>query len=153
MENEMSKARLQAMAIGGSPDDVEQLFYEALRRGDLGLLMQCWAEDEDIVCILPGDARKTGAGAVHAAFATHLSQWGAVTTQQLHRVDSLASAVHHQLEHWTAKTPEALPQRQYRVVTNVFHKTPQGWRMVAHHASLATADDVAVSLAAPATLH
>jgi hypothetical protein len=30
------------------------------------------------------------------------------------------------------------PQTAYVLATNVYHKTPQGWRMVAHHASPGT---------------
>jgi ketosteroid isomerase-like protein len=34
-------------------------------------------------------------------------------------------------------------QTAWVLATNVYHKTPQGWRMVAHHTSPGTADDVA----------
>jgi hypothetical protein len=39
------------------------------------------------------------------------------------------------------------------IATNVFHKTPQGWRMVAHHASPGTPDDAADVGAAGMVLH
>ena len=31
-------------ALGVSPDETEAAFYDALQRGDIELLMACWAE-------------------------------------------------------------------------------------------------------------
>jgi NAD-dependent deacetylase len=39
------------------------------------------------------------------------------------------------------------------LATNVYHKTPEGWRMVAHHASPGTAPDVQVVDAQRPVLH
>ena len=55
-------------ALGVSPDETEAAFYDALQRGDIELLMACWAEDDDIVCVQPGGPRLLGAGAIRAAF-------------------------------------------------------------------------------------
>ena len=43
-----------------TPQDAETAFYDAIERGDLDLLMQIWAEDEEIVCVHPGGPRLTG---------------------------------------------------------------------------------------------
>ena len=53
----MSKARQRHATLGGSPDDIEAAFYEALQTGDLEKLMGCWADEDDIVCIHPGGPR------------------------------------------------------------------------------------------------
>jgi uncharacterized protein (TIGR02246 family) len=149
----MSKAKLQAATLGGTPDDVEQAFYEALQRADLQALMACWAEEDEIVCIHPGGPRLIGAGAIRAAFEALFSRGAVqVSVQSVHRIHSLASAVHHLVER--VDVPGARgAQKAWVIATNVFHKTPQGWRLVAHHASPGTAEEVAQSLSVPNTLH
>jgi ketosteroid isomerase-like protein len=49
-------------------------------------------------------------------------------------------------------TPQGARQA-YVIATNVYHKTPQGWRMVAHHASPGTPKDAADVGAKPTVLH
>jgi hypothetical protein len=39
------------------------------------------------------------------------------------------------------------------IATNVYHKTAQGWRMVAHHASPGTANDIQEVAGPPQVLH
>ena len=131
----MSKARQHA-ALGGTPDDIEAAFYEALQSADIEKLMACWAEEDDIVCIHPGGPRVVGAGAIRAAFDAMFAHGGSIQArpENIRRVDSLASAVHHVLEKVEVLTPEG-PAKAYVLATNVYHKTAQGWRMVAHHAS------------------
>ena len=41
------------------------------------------------------------------------------------------------------------PRDAWVIATNVYHKTAQGWRMVAHHASPGTASEVQEAAAAP----
>ena len=40
--------------------DAEAAFYEAFETGDLEAMMNVWAEDEEIVCVHPGEARLVG---------------------------------------------------------------------------------------------
>jgi len=146
-------AKIQA-AIGGSADDIEAAFYEALHTGDLEKLMACWADEDDIVCIHPGGPRIVGAGAIRAAFEQMFAHGGAIQAKAEHirRVDALGSAVHHVLEKVEVLTPQG-PAQAYVLATNVYHKTAQGWRMVAHHASPGTADAPRSAGESPATLH
>jgi ketosteroid isomerase-like protein len=147
------KATLQA-ALGGTPDEVETAFYEALQTGDIEKLMACWADEDEIACIHPGGPRVTGMGAIRAAFEALFTHGGAVHVQAEHirRVDSLASAVHHVLERVDIMTPEG-PAKAHVLATNVYHKTAQGWRLVVHHASPGTADDAAHTQQTPQVLH
>ena len=55
----------------------------------------------------------------------------------MRKVESLASAVHNVLERIEVLTADG-PRHAYVLATNVYHKTAQGWRMVAHHASPGT---------------
>lgn len=131
----MSKARQQA-ALGGTPDDIEATFYEALQTADIEKLMACWADEDDIVCIHPGGPRVVGVAAVRAAFDALFALGGSIQArpENIRRVDSLASAVHHVLEKVEVLTPDG-PAKAYVLATNVYHRTPQGWRLVVHHAS------------------
>lgn len=151
----MTPARLHAAALAGSADDTEAAFYEAMQHGDLDAMMACWADEDDIVCIHPGSTRLIGPAAIRAAYAAMFSSGVVrITPGRVHKVESLTSAMHSVLER-----VEVLADMGTRVahvtVTNVYHKTPQGWRMVAHHASidsLGLVDD-AESAAGPQTLH
>ena len=131
----MPRARSKAATLGGSSDDTESAFYEALQRGDIDLLMSCWADEDDIVCVHPGGPRLLGAGAIRAAFESMFAN-GTVRARpvQVHRVVALSSAVHSVAEQVEVMLPDGLHQAVL-LATNVYHKTPEGWRMVAHHAS------------------
>lgn len=150
---EMKRSKLHAVVAGGSPDDVEQAFYEALQNADIQQLMACWAEEDDIVCIHPGGPRMIGAGAIRAVFEG-MFQNGSVQAhpQRIHRVQSLACEVHHLIERVEVITPKGA-RLAYVIVTNVYHKTPQGWRMVSHHASPGTPNDPDDLSLKPAVLH
>ena len=146
-------AQLQA-ALGGTPDDVEAAFYEALQSADIEKLMACWADEDDIACIHPGGPRVVGAGAIRAVFETMFAHGGTIQArpENIRRVNSLASAVHHVLEKVEVLTPEGR-SHAFVLATNVYHKTPQGWRMVVHHASPGSQGDAQEINQAPQVLH
>ena len=137
----MTQAKLRAATLGGTADDVEAAVYDALHTADLPKLMACWAEEEDIVCVHPGGPRLIGAGAIRSAFEAMFANGNIQAfPERIHKIESLASAVHHLIERVEVMTPQG-PQQAWVIVTNVFHKTPQGWRMVAHHTSPGTPHD------------
>ncbi len=149
----MKRAKLHAAIVGGSPDDIEQSFYEALHNADIEQLMACWAEEDDIVCVHPGGPRLIGQGAIRATFEGMFAN-GSVQAhpERVRKIVSLASAVHHLVERVEVITPQGA-KRAFVLATNVYHKTPQGWRMVAHHASPGTAHDPADVGVKPTVLH
>jgi ketosteroid isomerase-like protein len=132
----MPKSRKHAAHLSSTPDDIESSFYEALQAGNLERLMACWSDEDDIVCIHPGGPRAVGAAAIRATFEAMFSDGGAIQAhpQNIRRVDAMACAVHSVLEQIEVLTAEG-PAHAYALATNVYHKTPQGWRMVVHHAS------------------
>ena len=150
----MPKTKLNAATASGSADEVETAFYEALQRGDIEALMACWSADDDAVCVHPGGPRLVGMVAIRGVFELMFAH-GAIqaSPDRIHRIDALASAVHNVVERIEVMTNEGA-RHAYVIATNVYHKTAQGWRMVAHHASPGTAraaDEGAD--AAPQTLH
>ena len=131
----MPKSRYRAAQHGGSADDVEAAFYEALQAGDIEQLMACWADEDDIVCVHPGGPRLVGAAAIRAAFEAMFAN-GAVRAhpERLRKVESLGAALHNVLERVDLVTAEGT-QHAWVVATVVYFKAAQGWRLVAHHAS------------------
>ena len=131
----MPKSRYRAAQHGGSADDVEAAFYEALQAGDIEQLMACWADEDEIVCVHPGGPRLVGAAAIRQAFEQMFSV-GAIhaTPERLRRIEALGAAVHNVLERVDQQTAEGM-RRALVVATNVYLKTAHGWRLVAHHAS------------------
>ena len=149
----MKRTKLQAAIVGGTPDDIEQAFYEALHNADIGQLMGCWAEEDEIVCVHPSGPRLVGAGAIRAAFEAMFAN-GSVQAfpERIHKIQSLASEVHHLVERVEVITPQG-PQQAWVIATNVFHKTPQGWRLVAHHTSPGTSSEALDQGVKPKVLH
>ena len=135
-----------------TPDETEALFYDALRQADLERLMAAWSDDDDIVCVHPGGARALGLAAIRASFEAIFAN-GAVPVrhEQVHRIDGLSHAVHHLAERIEIQTPEG-PRIAWALATNVYVKTPAGWRMVVHHASPGTLQEPE-SAEHPSTLH
>ncbi len=134
----MAKTKLQAANLEGVADEVEAAFYDALRSADIDRLMACWADEEDIVCVHPGGPRVIGSLAIRATFEAMFAN-GAIQVQpqRVHRIESVGSCVHHLVERVEVATP-AGAREAWVIATNVYLKTAQGWRMVAHHASPGT---------------
>ena len=149
----MRKTPLQAANLEGNADDVEASFYDALQSGDIDKLMACWADEDEIVCVHPGGPRMVGPTAIRAAFEAMFAN-GSIRAwpERLRKVESLGSAVHHLVERVELLGPEG-PRNAWVLATNVYHKTAQGWRMVAHHASPGTPSDVQEVAGAPQVLH
>ncbi len=149
----MTKAKLQAATVGGSANDLEAAFYDALQSADIEKLMACWADEDEVVCVHPGGTRLVGLGAIRAAFEALFSNGHIrATPQRVRCVDSLASSVHSVVERIEVMTPQG-PQQAYVIATNVYHKTAQGWRLVAHHASPGTLTEVHEANDTPQVLH
>ena len=149
----MRKTKLQSVTLGGSADDIEAAFYEALQKGDIEKLMACWADEDEVVCVHPGGPRVVGVGAIRAAFDAMFGN-GTIkaTPVRVRKIESLASAVHSVLENIEVMTQEG-PREAYVIATNVYHKTAQGWRMVAHHASPGTSQEMQELSDTPLVLH
>lgn len=146
------KAQTAALLLS-SPDDVEAQFYEGLREGDLDKVMSVWSEEDEVLCIHPGGARMVGVLAVRTAFeAVFTGGPVPVFAENVRRVQSLSCAVHSVMERLDVQT-ERGPRSGWVMSTNVYMKTTQGWRMVAHHASPATEDELPEILEMPSVLH
>jgi ketosteroid isomerase-like protein len=149
----MPKAKKIAASFGGSADDTEANFYEALLTADVDRMMACWADEEEVVCIHPGGPRLVGLGAIRAAFETMFANGNVrITPQLVRKIDAMASSVHSVRERIDILTSEG-PVDAFVIATNVYHKTAQGWRMVAHHASPGNPNEAQDITETPPLLH
>lgn len=136
-----------------SPDDTEAQFYEALQRGDIDRLMAVWSDDDEVLCVHPGGPRIVGPAAIRAHFEAMFAN-GSIQAhpEKVRRLHTHASAVHSVLEQVRILAEDG-PRTAYVIATNVYVKTPQGWRLVCHHASPGTAREMQEVSEAPSTLH
>jgi ketosteroid isomerase-like protein len=135
--------------LNGSPAEVEAAFYDALNRGDVEALMLLWADDEEIFCIHPGGPRLHGHAAIQASWEAILERGGLqIHPSQLFETHNLMSAVHSVIEGVTSNASEPA----HLLATNAYMKTPQGWRMVLHHVSVAPGP-VPIGPHSPSSLH
>jgi len=149
----MTPPKAKVAALMASPDDIEAQFYEALQSGDIERLMAAWSDDDDIVCVHPGGPRVVGPEAIRASFSAIFANGSIpVTAESVRRLLTADSAVHNLLERVDVVTAEGV-QSAFIVATNVYVKTVQGWRMVAHHASPAMGDELTQAGETPSTLH
>lgn len=122
-------------ALMSSPEDTELQFYEALQQGDIERLMAVWADDDEVACVHPGGPRVLGVAAIRASFEAIFGNGAIpVVPEQVRRLQTLSTAVHHLAERITVNSAEG-SQTAWVLATNVYIKTEQGWRMVVHHAS------------------
>ncbi len=150
----MQRSKPQTAHLMASPEDVEAQFYEALREGDIDKLMALWADDDEVVCVHPGGPRVVGTRAIRVTFEAMFSGGGRVraTPERVRRVHTLDAAMHNLVERIELHTAEG-PRVGWVLATNVYLKTTQGWRMVAHHASPGTAQETPEISEAPTVLH
>lgn len=148
----------QTALLLDSPEDTEAQFYEALQSGDLERLMAVWGDEDEVCCVHPGGPRVVGAAAIRASFEALFSR-GVIPVHPECQRRLIAGdiAIHHVLER-VEIAHEAGLQSAWVVATNIYLKTALGWRLVAHHASPGTSQDVkqepsVVSSGTPTTLH
>ena len=132
----MSKAR--TLPIYTSPQDVAMAFYQAFESRDLDAMMAAWADDEEIVCVHPGGTRHVGYEAVRGAFEEIFAGDSKLRFRldQVVMVETVGLALQSAVEHVYAGDATL---RGVVVATNVFMRSPSGWRLVCHHASPAPA--------------
>jgi ketosteroid isomerase-like protein len=120
-----------------SPQDAALAFYQAFEARDIDAMMATWAEDEDIVCVHPGGPRLVGYDAVRVGWEQVFAGDSRLSfrIEDIVVVETVGMALQSVLEHVTVGDDPK--PRGSAIATNVFLRTPSGWRMVMHHASAA----------------
>ena len=144
----MAKARTPP--IYTTPADAALAFYQAFEARDIDAMMATWADDEEIVCVHPGGTRLVGYDAVRSGWEQLFAgdERLAFRLDQVVMIETVGLALQSAIEQ--IKVGKDGSQRGMAVCSNVFLRTPSGWRMVMHHASPAPA--VAVN-SPPGPLH
>ncbi len=126
----------------GSADSLESAFYEALQGADIDKIMACWSGEEEVLCVHPSGDRLLGTAAIRASLEALLGHAG-VHIEALHvrKIETLGASVHSVLERLQITTADGV-QIAYVMATHVYLHGSLGWRMVARHASPASADDL-----------
>ena len=132
----MSKPR--TLPIYTSPQDAAVAFYQAFEAKDIEAMMAAWADDEEIVCVHPGGLRHVGYDAVRTSFEQLFTGEGSLAfrLEEIVVLETVGLAMQSAIEHVYSASGAA---RGVAVATNVFMRTPSGWRIVVHHASAAPA--------------
>lgn len=122
-------------AIPETPEETEAAFYEAISRADVDAVMSLWAEDDDIVCIHPGAPRLVGHASIRTAWESIFEKGGVhIRPVQVHVTKNMMTSVHNIIEE--VHRPASRQQDIHILATNIYMKTPRGWRIVTHHASV-----------------
>ncbi|MFO1284297.1 MAG: nuclear transport factor 2 family protein [Burkholderiales bacterium] len=127
-------AKVRTPPIYTTPQDAAAAFYQAFEARDLDAMMATWAEDEEVVCVHPGGPRLVGYDAVRNAWE-QLFSGNARLKFRLEApiaIDTVGLAVQSVTEHVFLADGSS---RGTAVATNIFLRTPTGWRIVCHHAS------------------
>ncbi len=149
----MSRSQSVPSAPHSSAEAAEAAFYEALQAGDVEAVMRVWADDDEPVCVHPGGPRLVGAAAIRASYEQLLGGGAlAVAAERVLRTVTMGCAVHNVVER--VRLPAGSGAAFGCVLaTNVYLRTPQGWRLVLHHASPGTIDEAGELLAQSERLH
>ncbi|MDD2883646.1 MAG: nuclear transport factor 2 family protein [Dechloromonas sp.] len=141
----------QALSFA-SPEDLEAAFYDAIAHGDADLLMQFWADDEQIVCVHPTGVQLTGLAPIRDSWLSIFrSTRLRVQARSIAHWHGTIMAVHHLTETLFVGADPS-PHGPLHV-THVYLRGPQGWRLISRHASAADNSHQAMAEAVPHTLH
>lgn len=145
-----------------TPADCELAFYDAFERGDLKLMMAVWADEPDTICVHPQGPRMCGLTAIRESFGEIFSHVpgskARIKVSELRRHQGQTLAIHAVYESFMVDTsPGAAAPEPADVppvlATNVYLLTPNGWRMIVHHASLSPQGTVAEEQGVSRILH
>lgn len=117
-------------------DRAETAFYDAVARGDLEGLMALWADDDEIICVHPGAPRLVGHAAIRASWEAIFARGGVrIRVRERHVMHTTMTATHNVIEEIGGL--DKGQDERHVLATNLFLKTPAGWRILLHHASVA----------------
>ncbi|MEV7680485.1 nuclear transport factor 2 family protein [Streptomyces sp. NPDC056909] len=130
-------------------EQVEQAnttFYEAMERGDLDSLSGLWLDggtDDEISCVHPGWPVLTGRGDVLRSYALIMANTEYIqffltdVTVSVAADTALVTCTENILSGGPAEESGELGPLvgQLVVATNVFRRTPEGWKIWSHHGS------------------
>jgi ketosteroid isomerase-like protein len=120
-------------------------FYAAFEAADFDAMQALWADDEGVVCVHPAAAPIRGHGSVMRSWMALMASAPYIqfflTDVEAVVVDDLASVTcTENVLSATPDTPLGVFAGASAAATNVFRRTPSGWRLWIHHASPVLSD-------------
>ena len=117
-------------------------FYQAIEGADLDLMGSIWDTADDVRCVHPGAAMVSGRSAVMRSWAVVMAGTPYIqffiTDVGVSLVGDVALVVCNENVLTGVETPDGSPSGfagGKAVATNVYRRTPAGWRLWAHHSS------------------
>ncbi|MFD6415573.1 nuclear transport factor 2 family protein [Streptomyces sp. NPDC060194] len=125
------------------------VFYECVERGDFDTLSELWLDGDDVSCVHPGWPVLSGRGEVLRSYAlimanTEYIQFFLTDVKvRLLGDTALVTCSENILSGGPAEDGDELGPLigQLVVATNVFRRTPEGWKVWSHHGSPVLADE------------
>ena len=119
-------------------EEANARFYEAFESGDIDAMRELWLDSEASVCVHPGALPVRGTSAIARSWALIMANTPYIqfflTDVQIGVQGDLATVTCME----NVLTGDASPDvfgGASAVATNVFMRTPEGWRLWVHHAS------------------
>jgi ketosteroid isomerase-like protein len=133
-----------------SSEATESAFYAAFAKCDIAAMQQLWVQAENTVCVHPGGPLLRGNTEILQSWSEILSNSSKpdIRYREIQRLASGDLAIHTVEELIRPAESEESPTRV--IATNVYINTPEGWRILAHHASLPL---VQLTKRKPSSLH
>jgi ketosteroid isomerase-like protein len=129
----------------GSSDVEEVLathaaFYEAFERADFDAMQALWADDEGVVCVHPATEPIRGRRDVMRSWMVLMAnspyiQFFLTDVEAVVVGDVASVTCTENVLSANSDTPLGAFAGGHATATNVFRRTPEGWRLWVHHAS------------------
>ena len=119
---------------------VNTAFYQAFESADLDAMLDLWLEDPEALCVHPGALPVRGTSAISRSWALIMANTPYIqfflTDVEVSVIEDVASVTctENVLTGDETTGPDAFGGAK-AVATNVFVRTPEGWRLWIHHAS------------------
>jgi ketosteroid isomerase-like protein len=127
-------------ALRAEAETANAAFYAAFESADLDAMQELWLEDADTLCVHPGALPVRGTGAINRSWALIMANTPYIqfflTDVEVSVLENVASVTctENVLTADERTGPDAFGGAR-AVATNVFVRTPAGWRLWIHHAS------------------
>jgi ketosteroid isomerase-like protein len=119
-----------------TPLAAEAAFYTAFESADLEMMMNIWADSEEIACIHPMGPCLHGRSLIQQGWESVFHEGSQMQFQltTIHRTISIDTAVHVLYENISLKHTKSTVTPI--ITTNIFRLFENSWHMILHHASL-----------------
>ena len=111
----------------------EESFYQAFCARDIDLMRDVWSQSDGVICIHPGSHRIYSYELIIASWEQIFSGKEATSI----KVDEQAYTIDENIAIHSVRENLSIEEKYIGsvFVTNIYRNSPQGWKMILHHAS------------------